>query len=351
MRHAGRRKAGFYPTPPRIVELLKRVLRPPATRWNYHHRHSYPEPQTLFFLDPTCGDGKPLQNLGEAFRDAEAHRYVRTYGVELDRNRAAAARRRLKNVAVGDAMNFEAEGFGLLFLNPPYDDAGGGHRLEVAFLERFTQALVPGGVLVYIIPERSLPRAASYLLSHYSEARALRFPHPEYEAFQQVVVLAKRRTEPVPVEHPNLEVDERDLAQYARFPEHVYTVPASEDDSDVRLFDRGLEPNDYLTLAEASPAWATLEANARNAEAPVKLPPLVALTREHLALLVASGHLNETVVPTNEGPLLLRGRVRKVEEELPPESDDDRTVRRTRQRYLAVIQALNLDSMELKEIQ
>jgi len=106
-----------------------------------------------------------------------------------------------------------------------------------------------------------------------------------------------------------------------------------------------------LALAEASPAWATLEANARNAEAPVKLPPLVPLTQEHLALLVASGHLNETVVPTNEGPLLLRGRVRKVEEELPPESDDDRTVRRIRQRYLAVIQALNLETMELEEIQ
>ncbi|ADR37703.1 hypothetical protein Ocepr_2255 (plasmid) [Oceanithermus profundus DSM 14977] len=340
MRHAGRVKAGFFPTPLSVIEWIGRIVLPPMT-WSGEY-------VSLAALDPAVGDGEAFGALTGLV--GESHKvYVKAYGIELDRHRATKARGKVEKVAVGNALGFEAAGFSLLFLNPPYDDAGGGKRLEVEFLERFVDALVPQGVLVYIIPEYSLPAAAGLLLSHYEEVRALRFPEPEYRAFRQVVVLGRKRKDPVIVEDPRLEPEEQDLRHVALSRTLRYTVPKGDLDA-IRLVDRGLEPEDYLKLAARSPAWDSLRARARSVEAPAKMPPLVPLSREHLALLVAAGHLNETVVATDEGPLLLRGRVEKVREELPPEDDGERKIQLVRERYVSTIQAFNLQTHELKEI-
>jgi len=349
MRHVGRSKAGFYPTPMRVVQLLGQILKGPAPDVVYHRGQTYRNPLDAHVLDPTCGDGAPLAALAEILAQAPAR--IETYGVELDRKRAAVARKRLNVVATGDALGFVARGFSLLFLNPPYDDAGDGKRLEVEFLKHFGDALMPNGVLVYIIPESSLPLASSYLLSHFYVVEALRFPEPEYAAFRQVVVLARRRIEPVTVEPGRRVVAIWDLETYVNKIRTTYELPATQEPGNVRLEDHGLDPERFLSFAHTSPAWDTLATHTRGAEAPIKLPPLVPMSSEHLALLVAAGHLNGMVIPTPEGDLLLRGRVRKVIEELPPEEDGDRMVQTVRERYHAVIQALKLPGIELTEIQ
>ena len=349
MRHAGRMKAGFYPTPPNVTELLKRVLMPPLSETHYYGSRRYDAPKRVALLDPTCGDGAPLASIAEGLRQRRPVT-VETYGVELDRQRAAKARKRLGSVAVGDARHFKASGFSLLLLNPPYDDAGKGRRLEVEFLKLYIPALRPRGVLVYIIPEKSLAAAAGWLRSHFEDVRAYRFPEDEYRAFGQVVVLGTKRYAPVPAENPVLVVEEDDLEGYAlgSYPD-PYLLP--EVTEDPQLEDHGLEPSAYLEASRESAAWDALLAHSQHSDAPTALPPLVPMAQEHLALLVAAGHLNQTVVPTDEGPLLLRGQVKKVKVELPPEEDEDRVVQRAQERYVSTIQALNLETLELLEVQ
>lgn len=347
MRHTGRSKAGFYPTPIRVVELLAKILILPKPYYSY--TYNYELPKKAAFLDPTCGDGKPLGVLKELLLENRRADLL-TFGIELDKRRAAQARKYLYRVATGDAMGFKASGFSLLFLNPPYDSAGNGKRVEVEFLKRYTEALVPDGVLVYIIPENSLPLAASYILSNYSDVRAIRFPHPEYDDFKQIVVLGYRRSEPVPVYVSGIDICNYDLARYVETEGFVYKIPGREDFTEVRLEDHGLDPATYLEISRSSGAWDTLSALTRSVNTPVKDPPLVPMSTEHLALVVAAGHLNGTVIETPDGPLLLRGRVKKIKTELPEEDRGDKTVKRVRESYRSVIHALNLNTLELTEV-
>ena len=64
--------------------------------------------------------------------------------------------------------------FSCLFLNPPYDYDDEARRLEHAFLTTITRALCPGGLLVFIIPQRRLVTSARYLAGHYRELACYR---------------------------------------------------------------------------------------------------------------------------------------------------------------------------------
>jgi hypothetical protein len=80
---------------------------------------------------------------------------------------------------------------------------------------------VPDGILVWVVPQVRLAEAASYLASYYDRLTCWRFPDelwkapdapasaellPMYAAFQQVVLLGRRRFNPVP---PDAELVER----------------------------------------------------------------------------------------------------------------------------------------------
>ena len=96
-------KAGYYPTPETVCELLKAKI-------------DFEEGARL--LDPCCGKGNTLSRLADGMPN------ITTYGMELDHERAQKARSRLTKVLWGDAlteMQVSPHGFGLLYLNPPYD--------------------------------------------------------------------------------------------------------------------------------------------------------------------------------------------------------------------------------------
>jgi tRNA1(Val) A37 N6-methylase TrmN6 len=141
MRIAGRMKMGYYPTPSRVVEWIRKGL-------------SFPrEPFTA--LDPCCGEGIALEQLviGSS---------AMTYGVELDEYRADAAQHRVQNLLKCgiEETRIAHQSCSLLFLNPPYDEATREEnaetkteRQQTAFLRMTMPYLVPGGVLIYIIPQ------------------------------------------------------------------------------------------------------------------------------------------------------------------------------------------------------
>ena len=128
MRLAAQAKGGYYPTPDRVVDLVADLIQTPT---GYYHR----DRETIRILDPCCGAGDALQRLAERLDRPNAIS-IETYGVELHRDRAEEAEKRLHRALASDlfATSIANGAFGLLLLNPPYDFDSEDKRTEHAFL-------------------------------------------------------------------------------------------------------------------------------------------------------------------------------------------------------------------------
>ena len=189
MRLAAQAKGGFYPTPPRVTDLIAELIQPPAA----YARND----ETLRILDPCCGEGEALARLAEGLGKPHAAP-VETFGVELHSERAEEAKYRLDRVLGTDlfATSIANGAFGLLYLNPPYDwDSGEEKRVEHSFLTHCTRYLVEDGLLVLVVPRQRLAVSARYLASHFSRIDCWAFPEPERKAYDQVVLLGYRKAE------------------------------------------------------------------------------------------------------------------------------------------------------------
>jgi len=99
-RLASQEKMGYYPTPPEVVEQLRRVLT---------------IPQGARLIDTCCGEGDALARIAEGTGAV-------TYGCELDRERYIKAKQKLNYILWSDSLNeliCSKDSFDLLFLNPP----------------------------------------------------------------------------------------------------------------------------------------------------------------------------------------------------------------------------------------
>ena len=303
MRLEGVRVAGFFPSPPRVVELLGGWLAaPPANRR-----------QAIRLLDPCCGKGEALAQLGRRLGGE-------SFGVELNEERAAAARTILHHTLSASAFQTRlANGqFSLLLLNPPYDQDAEQRRMEHAFLTALSRALCPGGVLVFLVPRRRLATSARFLAAHYGDLCLRRFPDPEYAAFGQVVLFGRKRARPAPdaaaqgaLDAASRE-DGRDLPPLGAAPPNgPYALPALPG-GDV------LFASLYFDAAQAEVearrrGCATQPAVAEqlwpSVEAPVR--PLLPLRKGHLALLIAAGMLNNVALTQGDQAVLVKGRCTK----------------------------------------
>ncbi len=108
-------KAGYYPTPPSVVERVAALIRPahPTTR------------QAVRLLDPCCGTGAALRQLADVVSGE-------TYGIEIARDRYEEAQAVLDHAVCASAFAVRlAHGaFSCLWLNPPYDYDNEAKRLE-----------------------------------------------------------------------------------------------------------------------------------------------------------------------------------------------------------------------------
>ena len=188
MRLAAQAKGGYYPTPERVVDLIAELIHTPS---GYYHRAR----ETIRILDPCCGAGDALQRLAENL-DRPNSMSIETYGVELHKDRAEKAERRLHRTLASDlfATSIANGAFGLLLLNPPYDHDSEDKRTEHAFLTHTTRYLAESGLLVFIVPRQRLAVSARYLSTHYGRMRCWAFPDPEREDFDQVVLMGAPRS-------------------------------------------------------------------------------------------------------------------------------------------------------------
>ena len=116
MRLAAQAKGGFYPTPPKVVDLAAGLV----SVGGYGTRRG----RTLRILDPCCGAGEALEQLSRRLSQRWGTP-VETCGIELHSDRAEEAADRLDRALAADLFQTSiANGaFGLLLLNPPYDCA------------------------------------------------------------------------------------------------------------------------------------------------------------------------------------------------------------------------------------
>ena len=343
MRLAAQAKGGFYPTPDRVVDLIADLIQAPN---GYYYRNS----ETLRILDPCCGAGEALYRLAEGLNRPNAVS-IETYGVELHRDRAEEAERRLDRALASDlfATSIANGAFGMLLLNPPYDYDSEDKRTEHAFLTQTTRYLTDDGLLVFIVPRQRLGVSARYLSTHYGRLRCWAFPVPEREVFDQVVLFGYRKSDPVPDAHAESMVVEWSMGEpepLRSYPYAEYT-PATTPRGDILFATRTVEPVAAASEARRSGLWTNTEITDTLWPAQVTpTRPLMPLRRGHIAMLVAAGFLNNLVLEADDRRVLVKGRTSK--EMTLVEDSPQKEVHR--ERLVTTVVALDLDSGHIEDI-
>ena len=337
-RLASTAKAGFFPTPERVIEWITRFVIPSANGSR--------------LLDPCCGEGVAASTVAVAWQ-------LESYGIEIDAERAVEASGRLHRVLHLDYAVARAphHAFQVLYLNPPYDYAEGeGRRMEYQFLRDTTRWLQPGGLLVYLVPQpRVDPRMAGFLSTAYESIRAYRFPDPEYAAFRQIVIFGTAKKEPVRDEKVALALLQQCrgvLPILAEEPaeEERYALPNPQE---LKFYFRGNEINPQQALEEAmaagawkSPEWQEWLVPRNNLSA---FRPLMPLKKGHLAMLIAAGMLQNLELHSEDGKeqLLVKGRTYKVQEQVESDDEDEEVLR---DRFVTEIVALDLRNGQHEKI-
>jgi hypothetical protein len=196
-----------------------------------------------------------------------------------------------------------------------------------------SRALCPGGLLVFIVPQKRLALSARYLAGHYTRLACYRFPDPEFAGFGQVVLLAVKRDGAVGEGQWRAQIEGWAAEPLPELPpagsaEPLYDLPALPA-GPVLFASQFFDPEVAAQQARQSGLWASPALAERlwpAEERPVR--PLMPLRRGHLAVLIAAGFLNNILLEadpsTGSGQvprrILVKGRTYK--EMVPVDSGD-----------------------------
>ncbi|WP_227745010.1 DUF6094 domain-containing protein [Lysinibacillus sp. OL1] len=256
-------------------------------------------------LDPCCGEGAILSFL------AEGNDEVITYGVEIEKRRAKAAKAVLNNVieAPIESMIISNDAFGMILLNPPYDfsmkttdeDA---ERKEYTELKRATKYLMPGGLLIYIIPAYRYAdsKIARFLATHFNEMSVARFTDEDYSDYKQVVFFGKKKRGNIKqfseeIYNVFLQFANEDFANNLKdletlSNERTYSIPQCN--GEISTFYTRLEnKNVFIESIKTNKQFqAFIERTKPKTIDHSSLKPILPLAQGQLALLLASGAIN-----------------------------------------------------------
>lgn len=345
MRLAAQAKGGFYPTPVRVAEMIAQEIETPYVSADDRKRED-----VIRMLDPCCGEGEALRIIAQGMRDNWKFQRE-TFGAELHRQRAEQARDRLDRVMNADI--FQASighgNFGLMLLNPPYDNEPERGRAEYSFLAHCTRYLAPGGLLLLIVPLIRLGACARHLAAHYRDLEVRSFPDPEWEDFNQVLLTGKRRFQAIP--DPQMEKDIREWARERPGPigegEKRTYRPIPTPGGRVLFAARGIDPQEAALEARRAGLWASQElTEALWPPLEGRVRPLMPLRRGHMAMLMAAGLLNNMQLESQGKRVLVKGRTSK--EKVLVEATPAEEVYQDRLR--TTVTALDLETGEIQEI-
>jgi len=283
-RLAAKARCNYYPLPDREAELIRSCL-------------AFPD-QPFSALDPCAGEGRAMAVITES---SPAIRY----GIELDSYRAEAASKVLDHVIQGDALGAHArvESFGLTYCNPPFDaefGESGNQRFEVLFLSHFARWLVPGGVLIYVVPAQQLAGCAHVLASHFRDVQVFRLESPECILYELIVVfaIARSRRERDRTRDSEISFCRNRLVSTAR---QYEMLPALlENRAELRVPPTGPAEVTYAglpfdtieDLLPSSPAYRQVAQILNPQPISINKRPLIPLHKGHIGLLSTAGLIN-----------------------------------------------------------
>ena len=334
MRLEAQAKAGFYPTPPKVVDIIKTWI-----------GEKMPGPRRL--LDPCCGTGDPAAQIATA-AGCEA------YGVEINTDRAKTAKNLLSKVVAGNLFSVRARpgAFSILYLNPPYDFDAEDGRTELSFLKHTLPYLTPRGLLLFVVPQRRITtRIARVLSAYFEDLKVRKFPADEFQSFGQIVItgLKKARAEIDGEVLASLtQIQSMDLPEIHR-KEFSFTVPTVGRDFFIRSSEFG--PDELAEeLKESSlwkePALGLLEEDGQTRPA---LQPLMPPRKAHLAMLIAAGLINNQILEANGKRLLIKGTSKKAIDRFEEETEKGIKITE-RERIVTQINAFDLKTGEYLQI-
>ncbi|RJO63150.1 MAG: hypothetical protein C4542_00455 [Dehalococcoidia bacterium] len=307
-RFASEAKGGYYPTPPRQMELVcSRLAVEPGSIVN--------------LFDPCAGEGAALRQMAEDLR-AKGARPV-TYGIELEVARAEKAKTALDHAAACgyESIRMTNGAISAMWLNPPYSTKDG-KRVETNFLRDLTdKRLQPGGLLMYCIPQTVLEDSAYLLVSRFENMSVYRFTDDDYPVYKQVVVFGYRRAKPNA--GPEARTERETLVGLARGGPDVllpldagdgktFTVPPSE--KPVDLFrDSQVDADEVMAEMLKSRLFEKAEdcflpPSANRSRVKIKTP-ILPLKPAHVGIAIASG-----AAGGNLGTHIVVGATKKVTE-------------------------------------
>jgi predicted RNA methylase len=334
MRLEAQAKAGFYPTPPKVVEIIETWI-----------GEKMPGPRRL--LDPCCGTGEPAAQIAAA-AGCDA------YGVEINSDRAKNAKNLLSKVVAGNLFSVMARpgAFSILYLNPPYDFDAEDGRTELSFLKHTLPYLTPRGLLLFVLPQKRITmRIARVLSACFEDLKVRKFPADEFQSFGQIVIagLKKARAEINSDVLADLtQIQSIDLPEMHR-KEFSFTVPAVGRDFFIRSSEFG--PGELAEELKASPLWKepALGLVAEEEQIKAAIQPLMPPRKAHLAMLIAAGLINNQILEANGRRLLIKGSAKKVIDRFEEETEKGIKVTE-RERIVTQINAFDLNTGKYLQI-
>ncbi len=336
-------KAGFYPTPDSVTDLLADKL-------------DIEDGARL--LDPCCGKGITLSRLGGSSSIK--------YGIELDHQRAQEAREQLHKVLWADALmevTVSPQSFNLIFLNPPYDNAIAAmnkeKRLEEQFLRRFLGQLKNGGYLILVIPYYVLESCAKPLSRYFRDIEVYAFPEDDFHVFRQCVVVGQKRSLAPQATAEVIQANLTVLAEMYAYDFQAAAHPLSDmpvmkiaaADSPLRTFNTfRIDPIEAIPNIRK----ADILSGALRDMAPKKnneIRPLNPLENGHLSLMLAGGYMNGAVEKDGR-QLVIKGTVTKSEKVIKTRDDGNGNGSiTTRDQYHPTVKVIDMSTAELITVQ
>ncbi len=183
-------RSSFVRTPPKLAaRIVRSLLRFP------------PQEEAVTILDPTVGEGDLLFPCWEVPN-------ARLFGIEISAERAREARSKLPYATIVTAafegVNIPQGSMSLVLVNPPYF-LQDGKRAEYRIIADAGELLMPGGIMVAIIPARSAwdGTMVNHWCKWYDQVRVWKFPdrvseedESAFEDFTQICVVGIRLPSP-----------------------------------------------------------------------------------------------------------------------------------------------------------
>jgi len=318
MRIVARLKLGYYPLPVEQGPMLRARL-------------AFPEAPTSA-LDPCCGTGAALHALTGGSNST-------LYGVELDANRAEAAKANGIQTIQANVFDVRArvERLSFLYLNPPYDFEVGprtNERMEKLFLGHTYAWLKPKGVLLMVIPYTAIHDVSDTLSTRFKDVAIYRLVGEESEKYNQCAIFGVRHNNNG---HETILL-RQNISRMTYYPkqlpvltpevDRMYSVPPS---GTVEIYNVGLPLDEIEDRLITSNAWKSA--------VPLLLPkqevaggsPITPLHGGHVGLLATAGMLNGKFGEGDQAHLAHWRPIKHTSTTV--EIEDNMEITRTRERF------------------